>query len=176
MVRLASTTEDHILVDALMVPGVPLSEAQQQELQSSLDRLSVDSLQDPALRSKLWLLGLNYIADTQTPLKMLSQIVRFLFRHTVSGSGADVSVRAPVTAASQSTLVGVLILGFGGSSVQALQEVTDMYARDHPSWRVITTAPHGVRDKRQAHLEHVSQHLQGCQHIVVHSMSNNGYG
>jgi len=82
--------------------------------------------------------------------------------------------------------VGVLMLGFAGSSTRILKIVMDsMYLKYYPGWRVVATTasglatPHGDEHSAaafSAQMDAIVSGLSGCRKLLVHVMSNNGHG
>ncbi len=102
-----------------------------------------------------------------------------LFGLSVSQSGTAVHVRQGVENTANNT--AVLIVGFGGASMLELDVVDSVYAKLRPSWRTVMTTMTALRGKRadelrEAQLSEVARALADCDHVYVHSMSNNGFG
>ena len=111
-------------------------------------------------------------ADAAAVCKVMSD----LFGLSLSQSGTEVKVRGKPDAD-----VGVLILGFGGASMALLQPVDDAYKKLRPDWRTVATTVTGLKTEASAkavvaQLLEASEALSGCRHVIVHSLSNNGYG
>lgn len=115
--------------------------------------------------------------DTLAPAQVL-------FQATCSGSGTEVVVAGNTQDVQPP--VGVLMLGFAGSSTRILKIVMDsMYLKHYPGWRVVATtasglaSPHGDEHSSaafSAQMDAIVSGLSGCRKLLVHVMSNNGHG
>ena len=119
--------------------------------------------------------------DSEQP-GVASDAVGLLFELSCTGSGTLVG-----TAGSPSADVGVLILGYAGSSVELLSPLVEVYRRLWASSsttgvRVVATVASGLCDYEQAvdaldaQCDATVSALAGCESILVHAMSNNGQG
>ena len=113
--------------------------------------------------------------------QMVCTAMMTLFGLAASQSGTAVSVRKPAIAgAGGGPTFGVLILGFGGSSMLQLEQIEKVYKGLRPSWTTVAaiqTALSGARVARlvEQQVREVSEALSGIDHVIVHAMSNNGY-
>ena len=177
-----ASVHDLVQVETLLKPGARLDDEQRAALITSLRHVAVDSLADSELRRKLWGQALDVLVDPTVDLTFRAELIRLAFSLTVSVSGDAVAVRQPMAAMAQrsasAAAVGVVILGFGGASMEALSDLVEHYAQAHPSWRIVTSTLHGIEDaseQTEAQLARVAQALASCRRVVVHAMSNNGY-
>jgi len=95
------------------------------------------------------------------------------FDLALSPSGSDVFMSPAETNINQN--IGVLILGYAGSSGAMLQPLRDFYVDGKPLWRVVSLTSvfdAGIRDIQQRKALSL---LEGVEQIVVHSMSNHGH-
>lgn len=97
-------------------------------------------------------------------------------------SGSGMCVRSNALEVNATAHVGVLILGYAGSSVQLLNPLSEFYKTMHPSWRVVSTVGTGLSNDPLAEkqlsvqLDAIIQALAGCRKVLVHVCSNNGHG
>ena len=70
----------------------------------------------------------------------------------------------------------LLILGYGGATMQALRPTIDMYRSRWPNWCIITTTPLGLPDRGiSEQADQINLSITGCERLLVHSISNNGH-
>ncbi len=116
---------------------------------------------------------------------MAQLCIPLLFSLSVSASGTDVAVRAPAEEVGGAEGVGVLVLGYGGSSVDDLEPIERVYLSLRPSWTVVRAvrpgappdggSPHTpLSASLAAQLERIVAAVDGCASLIVHAMSNNG--
>mmetsp|Transcript_4536 Transcript_4536/g.12016 ORF Transcript_4536/g.12016 Transcript_4536/m.12016 type:complete len:451 (-) Transcript_4536:195-1547(-) len=99
-----------------------------------------------------------------------------------SGSGTTVASNANDLFQGGTSHVGVLILGYAGSSTTLLNGLCKFYNELFPSWRVVITVANGLatdkggQRKLDAQLDRTILELAGCRKVLVHACSNNGHG
>jgi hypothetical protein len=155
-------------------PG--FSELQYAALEPQLDDAAVASLSDAALQRDLMnaLLQTVYVAPE---LPHGQRACSLLFQLACACNGTEIKVRQGGTTPP----VGVLILGYAGSSLKTLVTLQELYGEWRPHWRIATTIGSGLEsegaraalDRQMAELERL---MRPCGAIVVHAMSNNGHG
>lgn len=147
-------------------------------VQRAVESKLVDALSNPALYRTVWTGLLECLPDagiTQDDNTATCMAMEALFGLSVSQSGAEVHRRGPSDAP-----VAVLILGYGGASMNSLSPVDKVYQRLRPSWRTVLSTITGMRSAGalavvDAQLDQVAAAVAGCSRLVVHAMSNNGY-
>jgi hypothetical protein len=143
--------------------------------------LATKALRDANLAKRLLATLLELASSEPEASETAGAAALLAFQLTLSQNGTEVArydgqPRVP----SDELPVGVLILGFGGASQQALQPHVDFYHRFWPSWRVVVTTRAGM-DSAHAAAELEQQRrdvvaaLDGCGRLLVHILSNNGH-
>lgn len=94
---------------------------------------------------------------------------KFFFDLALSPSGSTVHVSGAKSATA------ILILGYAGSTLEALKGLREIYSKLRPTWRIVCiTAP---RDSNAFQLQKMEtlQYLADCSSVVVHCISNHGH-
>jgi len=143
--------------------------------------LATKALLDGDLAKRLLAVLLDLASSEPEASETAGAAALLAFQLTLSQNGTEVARHdgQPPTP-SDELPVGVLILGFGGASQQALQPHVDLYHRFWPSWRVVVTTRTGMGSEHAAaELEQQQRNvvaaLDGCGRLLVHMLSNNGY-
>lgn len=108
----------------------------------------------------------------------IARCIDFLFSVCCSPSGFDVHLSGPTVGA-----VGILILGFSGASPKAMQPLIDLYGQLLPGSRIIVATSPEVeclgdagRASAEAQLGRIADEASGCNTLLLHALSNNGFG
>lgn len=147
-----------------------------------LAALAVAAMSKAQLRPPLMKTLLQCIIDLPVDDEMSKRALSLLFQTGCSNSGTDVKVSHPIAPPSGSSpSTGVLILGFAGASMGMIELLGKSYQKWHPTWRVVATTRSGVSDARaisvrEEQLRQIESGLGGCDRILIHAMSNNGFG
>ena len=112
----------------------------------------------------------------------------------LSTSATRVHMMPPAVESGNGESVAVLLLGFGGASLESLAPIRAVYAAKWPSWRLVSAvrpglallgppeAAHELNDIQKqseslltAQHDAILSHAADCARLVVHVLSNNGF-
>ena len=111
---------------------------------------------------------------TAEPSRVSLTAVRLLFQLACSCNGAEVKTHH----GAAEPPVGVILLGYAGSSFKMLEKVEEIYSQN-ARWRVITAIATGLagtaaEEAVTNQMANVARLARTCDRLVVHVMSNNG--
>jgi hypothetical protein len=113
---------------------------------------------------------------------IVNAVMRTLFGLSCSQSGTLVQVRDGTPSKGGGPTCAVLILGFGGASMRELTAVDGVYSKLRPTWKTVKTTMTALTTGakidalRNVQVDEVIAAVSDAQHVLVHAMSNNGYG
>jgi len=134
--------------------------------------LAVSALQNTDLAKRLVSALLDVATSEPEASAAAGAAAVLTFQLTLSQNGTAVA-RYDSVPPSDAPPVGVLILGFGGASLDALRPLAEFYGRIWPSWRVLATTRAGMSDEDAADAlaaqrRAVVDGLAGCGRLLVH--------
>ena len=143
----------------------------------ALRGLASVAVNDTALLAALMLQLAKHVLDDQLELDAVIDHFILLVNLTLAPSGAEVQLKSAASTMHEVPPVAVLVCGFGGSSLEALDAVCGAYTDTWPSWRVVATTRVVVDDEdaQAAQTNAVMKAIDGCPRIVVHVLSNHGH-
>ena len=149
-----------------------------QQERDELHAYAVHTLSNEAARAPLLKGILQCLVDLSPEDELQPLLVKLLWQLGQSNSGVEVRVDQPP---GSTPPVGVLLLGFAGANMGMLKLTAKTYQALWPQWRVVTTVAIGLQGEAAAAAERkqidaVAAALADCGKIVLHSMSNNGFG
>jgi pimeloyl-ACP methyl ester carboxylesterase len=149
-------------------------------------QLCIESLGSPEALSEVCNDAVQIILDAHHARDhvVAADAMDLLFAASCSAAGTSVQVNEgeAIGPMGSSGRVGVLILGFAGSSLNLLRPLTRFYHKHWPVWKVVATAASGLTPEEgagpavAAQLDRIVAALADCRKVVVHCMSNNGQG
>ena len=120
---------------------------------------------------------LVFDSHARNELSVAADAALTVFQASISGSGTLVR-----NVGERGAHVGVLILGFAGSSQPVLAPLINIYTEILPGCHIVATTPCGFMmdplalNAIEDQMDRICQELAGCRKVLVHVMSNNGQG
>lgn len=144
---------------------------------AELNARAAAALEDPERQRALMneLFTAVYNGGGTSPEAIFS--VSLLFDLSCAASGTAIDVRQ----ASGSVPCCVIICGYAGSSLRMLKPLIEMYAKAHPTWRIVASTLPGVQTpESQPQLEKqreaIAKAVGSAPRIIGHVISNMGHG